>query len=148
MENQPNQASQPTPAGPDNKDVNNGKAMAILSYLTFLVLIPYFTEKNNKFVRFHAIQGMNLLLVWVAYIIINIVVSAIVTSVAYSNCVSSYYGYYGSCATGFGAAGIVSLIFGIIAILIAILAILGIVNAATGKMKELPIIGKIKIIKK
>ena len=143
MENQPK-----APVGPDKKEAEAGKVMAILAYIGILALIPYFAEKNNKFVRFHAVAGMNLLLIWIAYAIISGIVSAIVSSVAVSNCVNSYYYYGGSCAAGFGATGVVSLIFGIIAILIGILAILGIVNAATGKTKELPIIGKLKIIKK
>ena len=144
MENQPNQA-----AGPEKKDIDSGKGMAILSYLTILALIPYFAEKNNKYVRFHAIQGMNLMLVWIAYVIINIIVSMIVGAATVSNCYSSYYGYYsGSCAAGAGASVIVSAIFGIIGALIGVVAIIGIVNAATGKMKEVPILGKIKLIKK
>jgi len=141
-ENQPNQA------GFDKKEAESGKAMAILSYLAFLALIPYFAEKKNKFVRFHAVQGMNLLLIWVAYVIINAIVSAIVTAATVGNCVNSYYGYYGNCAAGFGAIGIVSIIFGIIGAAIGVVAIIGIVNAVTGKMKEVPILGKIKIIKK
>ena len=134
--------------GSDKKEAETGKAMAILSYITILALIPYFAEKKNKFVRFHAVQGMNLLLIWVAYAIINGVVTAIVTSASVGNCISSYYGYYGSCAANLGAISAVSIIFGIIGALIGVVAIIGLVNAATGKMKAVLILGKIKIIKK
>ena len=44
----------------DKKEIENGKVMAILAYLGILCLIPYFAEKDNKYVRFHAIQGLNL----------------------------------------------------------------------------------------
>ena len=36
------------------EEIDNGKGMAILSYIGILVLIPYFAEKNNKFVVFHS----------------------------------------------------------------------------------------------
>ena len=45
------------------EDIEKGKLMAVLSYIGILVVIPYFAEKENKFVRFHAIQGLNLLLI-------------------------------------------------------------------------------------
>ena len=51
------------------EEIDNGKLMALLSYIGILALIPYFAEKENKYVRFHAIQGLNLL-------IVNLVVSA------------------------------------------------------------------------
>jgi len=57
------------------EEIENGKLMALLSYIGILALIPYFAEKENKYVRFHAIQGLNLL-------IINLVVSAASSVVA------------------------------------------------------------------
>ena len=42
---------------------------------------------------------------------------------------------------------LINLIFSLVNILFLVLMILGIVNAAQGKAKELPIIGKIKILK-
>ena len=41
----------------NKKDNESKKSMAILSYI--IPLIPYFVEKKDKFVRFHAVQGMN-----------------------------------------------------------------------------------------
>ena len=134
--------------GPDNKEVESGKGMSILSYFGILALIPYFAEKNNKFVRFHAIQGMNLLLVLVAYAILYGIINAIVTAIAFGNCVTTVYGYYGGCASGAGAVMITNLILGAVGIGFGIIAIIGIINAASGKAKELPVVGKIKIIKK
>jgi len=38
-------------------------------------------------------------------------------------------------------------IIGLVSIVITVLAIIGIINAATGKAKELPLIGNFKILK-
>ena len=44
----------------NKKDIDSGKGMAILSYIGILALIPFLAEKKNKFVIYHAKQGMNL----------------------------------------------------------------------------------------
>ena len=134
--------------GAKKSEVESGKGMAILAYFGILALIPYFAEKNNKFVRFHAVQGMNLLLIWVAYGILSGIISSVVWSATVGNCVSSIYGGYGAgCTGGFGVASIVSMLIGLIWMGLGVIAIIGIVNAATGKEKEVPVLGKIKIIK-
>ena len=60
----------------DKKDIENGKLMSVLAYLGILCLIPYFADKDNKFVRYHAIQGLNLffysLIYSVAFAIISL----------------------------------------------------------------------------
>ena len=146
---QPSPTNKPNEKEASKKDISAGKGMAILSYFGILALIPYFSEKNNKFVRYHAIQGMNIFLVLVAYAIIVSVVSGIVWSATVGNCVSSvYYGSAVGCTGGFGAASIVSLIFGLGYLALGIICILGIVYAAQGQTKEVPLLGKIKIIKK
>ncbi len=48
--------------GFSESDKQSGKALAIIAYLGVLALIPYFLEKNNKWVRFHTIQGINLMI--------------------------------------------------------------------------------------
>jgi len=131
--------------GAENKtkqsDAEAGKGMAVLSYLAFLALIPYFTEKNNKFVRYHAIQGMNLLLVWVGWCILGSTISGIAHSIACANPLSCVFG-------GWGVYGIVSMLTGLVYLGIGVVAIIGIINALQGQEKEVPILGKIKIIKK
>ena len=47
----------------DEKDIKDNKVMGVLSYCSFLVLIPYFSNKDSKYVEYHASQGMNLLIV-------------------------------------------------------------------------------------
>ena len=94
----------------DPADIENNKVMAVLAYFGILVLIPIFAAKESKFARFHANQG---LVLWLATIILN-------------------------------AIGIIPIIGTIISLIGSIAAfvlfILGIINAATGKAKELPII--------
>ena len=104
------------------KEVESGKGMAILAYI--IALIPYFAEKKNKFVRYHAIQGMNIFLVALAYGILAGIINGITWNAAMGNCVNSIFSAsYANCN-------------------------FGLVNAAQGKMKPVPILGKVKIIKK
>lgn len=125
----------------DKKEIENGKGMGILSYI--LPFIPYFANKDNKFVKYHAIQGMNLLIVAILYSVLY----SILTSVIKVN---------GSCGTWFGydlgnyckvTPWWVTLPLSIIGICISIIAIIGIINVCNGKAKELPIVNKLKIFK-
>jgi len=122
------------------KDAKDNMGMALLSYLGPLVLIPYFMEKNSKFVKYHAKQGMNLLVVWVGYAIMCCLLGLIkVSRTVY------YFGYaYGKVKV---TPWWVCLPMWIVGLGVSILAILGIVYVIQGKAKELPIINKIKIFK-
>lgn len=106
----------------NQNDVQSGKAMAILSYFGILSLIPYFSEKNNQYVRFHAVQGVNLF-------IVNTILMAV------SSLINNFVG------------SLLSWPFSIASIFLWILEILGVVYAAKGEQKELPLISKIKIVK-
>lgn len=50
----------------DPADISANKAMGILSYLSLLVLIPIFAAPKSRFARFHANQGLILLILEVA----------------------------------------------------------------------------------
>ena len=106
------------------EDINNNKAMAILAYLSWLVLIPLFAAKESPFARFHVNQGLCLAIVE----IICWVVFGILSKIP-----------------------LLGILFAIIEWLISlaclVLAILGIVNAVNGRAKELPVVGKIRILK-
>jgi Predicted membrane protein len=106
----------------DKADIEQNKAMALLSYLGILFIIPLLAAPNSKFARFHANQG---LVLFIAEIAISIV-SGILTGILW---------FLGS------------LIASLCGLIIFIFAILGIVNAVGGKAKELPLIGGIKLIK-
>ncbi len=120
----------------DKKDAESGKAMSILAYLGLLVLIPFFAEKKNKFVVFHAKQGLNLLIVEAAYGVLG----GILSSVIKTRHVLWGIEYYTT-------PGWLSAIITLGSLGLCALSIIGIVYACQGKAKELPIVNKIKIIK-
>lgn len=95
------------------------KALAILGYIIpILFFIPLVTEaKNNTFAKFHANQQLNLLIFWV---LINIV--AIIPILGW-------------------LVYMVGVIAGVVFL------IMGVVNAANMQQKELPLIGKYRLIK-
>ena len=95
------------------------KAVSAVGYLGILFLLPYIMFPKDKFAVFHANQGLMLLITAVA---INVIGGAI-----------PLLGWF--------------LILPIGYILILVLLIMGIVNATGGKMKRLPIIGGIDILK-
>lgn len=98
------------------EDITSNKAMGILAYLGILVLIPIFAAKESKFARFHANQGLVL-------VIVEVILS-ILSGIPF-----------------------IGWIFGLVSIVCLVFAILGIVNVCNGKAKELPIIGKFKLLK-
>lgn len=112
----------------DAQDIQNNKAMAILAYFGPLVLIPLLAAKGSKFARYHSNQGLVLCIVAIAYGIIYGILSSTILFI-------SWRLYF-----------LISII-GLVGIVFLVLAILGIVNAANGKVKELPVIGKIKLLK-
>ena len=98
------------------EDASANKVMAILAYFGILLLIPLFAAKESKFARFHVNQGLILL-------IISVVVFAV-----------------GKIIPGLGV------LIGLLDLAIAVFAIIGIINAAKGQAKELPLVGKFRII--
>ncbi len=106
----------------DAADINGNKVMAVLSYFGILVLIPILAAKNSKYARYHANQGLVLL---IAEVVIS-VASAIVTS------------FLGGIVV---LGTVLSLAFTLLDLATLALAVIGIVNAAQGKAKELPVIG-------
>ena len=112
----------------DPNDVQQNKVMAILAYLSWLVLIPIFAAKDSKFARFHANQGLVLLIASAIFGVVRWILSEILFAI-------SWRLYF------------VTIIISLLGLVFLALAIIGIVNAATGKAKELPVIGKIRILK-
>lgn len=112
----------------DPMDIKNNKAIAILSYIGIFVLIPIFGAKHSKFARFHANQGLFLLILSVAYSIITAVIRRVFLWISWP------------------LYQIFSALFPLLGLAFLALAIIGIVNAANGKAKELPVIGKLRIL--
>ncbi len=120
-----------------DKEIKDGKGIAWLSYFGLLALIPYFAYKDNKYVRAHAIRGLNLLIVAVAWgVLMAILTSVIRTPV-------TYWGI-----TVYTTPWWLGLISWAGYIFISVVSIMGIVYACSGKVKDLPLVGKVKIIKK
>ena len=111
------------------RDAEENKVMAILAYLGILALIPYFAAPNSRFARYHAIEGLNLCIVGVAYGIAYGILSAIFMAIS------------------LGLGLIITTILGFAAIIFLVVEIIGIVNVCKGEMKPLPIFGGIRIIK-
>lgn len=113
------------------KEIADGKLMAILSYIGILALIPYFAEPDNKFVRYHAIQGMNLLILEAI-----IAIALGVVNLAFLPFWNWYLHF------------ILSLPFTLIELFFLAMSIVGIIYVCNEEAKELPIVGKIKMIRK
>jgi uncharacterized membrane protein len=128
----------------DKKDIDAGKGMAVLSYI--IALIPYFAEKKNKYVRFHAVQGMNILIIAVGWTIVSQIILAIITAASIGSVYSTYS--YSAGVGGLALVGILGMVFSAVSILIGVLDIIGLVYAAQGQAKAVPLLGKIRIIKK
>lgn len=123
------------------EDITQNKAMGILAYFGPLVLLPIFAAPGSKFARFHANQGLLVLIGEIAYGIVQAILMAILRAVFPWNW---SYGYLG----GRGAIfGILSTVLSLVWIVFTVLAIIGILNAVQGKAKELPLIGKFRILK-
>ena len=112
----------------DPADIQNNKTMGILSYIGLLVLIPIFAAKESKFARFHANQGLVLV---IAQAIVTVVLSILATLLG----LIPYVGW------------IPALLIRLVIPVVYIPSIIGIINAAKGQAKELPIIGGIRILK-
>ena len=105
----------------EENDIQQNKVMAVLAYFGLLFLIPMLAAKESKYAKFHTNQGLTL---WLANLIVS-VVSSIIALIPI----------------------IGAIVAGLISLVMFALMILGIVNAATGKAKELPVIGKFKLLK-
>ena len=97
--------------------------MAILAYLSWLVLIPLFAAKDSKFARFHCNQGLVLaiaeIIAWVVFGLLS-------------------------------KLPLIGWLFAIVEWLISlccfVLLVIGILNAVNGRAKELPLIGSFRIL--
>ena len=115
-------------------DVQDNKLMAVLSYLGILLLIPLATGAHNTspYVRFHLNQGIILVLGYLAFSVVYGILFGIATVVMIA-----------SSALGVILMVLVNLLW----VVPLVFLVLGIINSATGKFKELPLIGKFKILK-
>ena len=141
---QPPQAQQPQPAAGDTfsnlnntadstaqfdpRDIEQHKGMSILAYFGPLVLIPILAAKDSPFARYHSNQGLLLCIASIIYGIAYSVLSCVILAI-------SWRLYF------------VVTIIRLLAFVFAILAVIGILNAVNGRAKELPLIGKYRLLK-
>ncbi|HHX58554.1 MAG TPA: DUF4870 domain-containing protein [Candidatus Moranbacteria bacterium] len=106
----------------DSKDAEQNKAMAIIGYIIpVLFFIPLVTDaKDSPFAKFHSNQQLSLLLVLIAVYFMNAILPDLLS---------------------------LFFILPLGTIFLIVMAVMGVINASGGKMKELPLIGKIKLIK-
>lgn len=109
----------------DKKDIEENKAMAAFAYI--IPPVPYFVETKSKWVRYHAIQGMNLFIIFIILSLgVSILNSLVLWILPFLKVIlrTALYTF------------------------IVIFALIGIVNVCNGEAKELPFINKFKFIKK
>ncbi len=122
----------------DEKQIEEGKGIAWLSYLGILFIVPLMTHRDNPYVMHHVKQGIGVFGVWVVWMLwgfvswlLEFVLSQV--SDAAVCCMSSLFGL-----VGFAIA-----IFGLV------LSIMGIVKSLSGELWVAPVVGPIaeKLIK-
>ena len=111
------------------------KILAILAYLGILVLVPILAAKDSKFARYHANQGLLLLIASFAAVflvgILNVVIFVAAMAIHFLGWLSCCLWILWPCV-----------LLGSFA-----LTVMGIINAVQGKMKPLPLIGNYTILK-
>ncbi len=98
-------------------DINTNKVISALAYFGILFFLPLVSCPASKFGRFHANQGLLLL------------ITSVVSTIVYSVPILGW------------------IVGALLNLAIFILFLFGLINTLNGNAKELPFIGSIKIIK-
>ena len=112
----------------DKNDAQANKLAAVLSYLGILVVVTLIIAPDSKFARYHANQGICLLITGAVYSIASRIIIGIFKFIPI-------------------IGALVSMVLGLIGLLFLVLMIIGIVNVVNGETKPLPIIGDFQILK-
>jgi uncharacterized membrane protein len=105
-----------TPEGGNNGEINT--LMVVLAYFGIFALIPFFAEKEDEFVQYHAKQGLFLAIVELVFFI---VVLPVVSLIPFLGCV----------------VGILSLFFPFV---LLVFHIIWMVKASKGERFEIPFV--------
>ena len=111
----------------DPADIAVNKTWGGLAYILFF--LPFIGCPQSRYGRYHANQGLILLILWVILAIVGNIISWIFIGISWR------------------FMFIPSIIWVIIWIINVVFFIIGLMNGLTGKAKELPLIGKFRIIK-
>ena len=101
----------------------------MVSYLYGWSIISIVTSKNKPFQRFHANQGLILLIMWTVLLAISAVIHLFLFKLS------------------FIAALIPAILADLLILVTLALSVIGFAGAAGGRSKPLPIIGKLKLLK-
>ena len=107
------------------KEVEDNKLWAILAYFGILFLIPLFAAKESKYAKFHTNQGILACIVTFAFAIVSVIF----------------------CFIPFIKTVIAPFFISATAVIGAFFFVYGVMNACQDRAKELPVIGKIRILK-
>ncbi len=100
-------------SGESTNDVERGKGLAWLSYLGILWLVPLLAMKDNAFCKFHVKQGIILTILVFAVWIVGWI---------------PFIGWF---------------FLAVVYIYSLVMSIMGIINAASGKLWTMPVLGKL-----
>ena len=113
----------------EQSDIETNNRLSLLAYLSYLVLIPIFLVKNSRFARFHASQGLNIIIAQAAWSVATMITAFI----------------FGLISPILGV--VINVLLSLVYLAFAALMVIGIINAIKGKAKKLPLLGKVKILK-
>ncbi|MBP5230219.1 MAG: hypothetical protein ILO68_00670 [Clostridia bacterium] len=108
----------------EQEDINKNRVFGILAYIGPLFLVGLFAAKDSKWAKYHVNQGM--------------VLCIAVFAVAFTLGLLGLIPYIGI---------VFRILNWITSIGLSALCVMGIIFAATGKAKDLPLIGSIKLLK-
>lgn len=112
-------------------DIDENCNWAIISYIPFLFFVPMIIKPCSGYLRYHGIQGLTMFLTFIILEFFNIIMGAI--------CNSIFNDMLGTIFT------VIITVFINLAVLLLIS--IGIANAVKGAARELPIIGKYRLLK-
>lgn len=117
------------------EEIESGKALSIVSYL--IPLVPFILSKKNNYVRFHTLNGMNILFTYLIFLIIKRTLS---------------YIFGTPCDLVSGLKCIIlpislRIFFAFVNMIFSFIVLYGLLNVCNNKAKEIPVISKIKLFK-
>lgn len=128
------------------EDIRSTKAVSVLAYFGILFFVPLAARPESKFGRFHSNQGLLLLITNIILEFIAIILSIVLVFIFRGETVWSGF-YSGGYSLNMLRIALIAFVWLAVYSFSLVFLILGIVNAAGGKAKELPIIGRFRLIK-
>lgn len=130
----------------DPADIQSTKGASIAAYFGILFFVPLAVNGNSRYGRFHANQGLVFLIASAILGVASGLIQWLFRSIFVSEVTIAGFGTGVYATNGFGLflAGL----FGFVLALPSLAwFILGLINSVNGRAKELPVIGKIRLIK-